>query len=117
MKNQKEYWSGVGILLYLVKHSRPNVANAARKISKANDGANPATFKKLLNMIKHVLNIKNVGLKMEPARKANKQWEIVCFSDSNYAGDPECRRNISLRCTSLLAFKTPKECDTVKFRG
>ena len=45
MKNQKEYQSGVGVLLCLAKHSRPDIANATRELSKANNCANPALFK------------------------------------------------------------------------
>ena len=42
MEDQRMYRSGIGMLLYLVKHSRPNLANATRELSKANNGANPA---------------------------------------------------------------------------
>ena len=42
-KDQQEYQSCVGMLLYLVKHSHPNLANMTRELSKANNGANPAT--------------------------------------------------------------------------
>ena len=48
-EDQKEYWSGVGMLLYLVKHSRPYIANMTRELLKANYGANPAAFKELLS--------------------------------------------------------------------
>ncbi len=33
-EKQKLYRSGVGMLLYLVKHSRPDIANAVRELSK-----------------------------------------------------------------------------------
>ena len=36
---QHEYWSGVGTLLYLTKHSRPDIANAVCELSKSMDGA------------------------------------------------------------------------------
>ena len=36
-KDQQEYWFGVGMLLYLVKHSCPNLANMTRKLLKANN--------------------------------------------------------------------------------
>jgi hypothetical protein len=39
---QTKYRSGVGMLLYLVKHSRPNLANAVRELSKVLDGATEA---------------------------------------------------------------------------
>ena len=38
-EDQWEYWLGVGMLLYLVKHLHPDLVNATRELSKANDGA------------------------------------------------------------------------------
>ena len=46
--DQQEYCSGVGMLLYLVKYLYPNLANVTREISEANNGVNPAAYKKLL---------------------------------------------------------------------
>ena len=83
------------MLLYLVKHSRPDLANATREFYKANDGANPAANKVLLRVVKYVLDTDMLGLKIEPMGNSNKSWEIVCFSDSDYAGDPVSRRSIS----------------------
>ena len=34
-ERHKIYRSGVGMLLYLVKHSRPDIANGVRELSKA----------------------------------------------------------------------------------
>ena len=39
-EDQQDYQWGVGMLLYLVKYSCPDFANATRELSKANDGAN-----------------------------------------------------------------------------
>ena len=41
-KDQWEYWLIVGMSLYLVKHSHPDLANTTRELSKAKDGMNPA---------------------------------------------------------------------------
>ena len=57
-KDQHENWFVVGMLLYMVKHSCPNLINAIRKLSKANDGA--------LCVIKYVLDTKNLGLMIKP---------------------------------------------------
>ena len=93
-KDQQEYQSGVGMLLYMVKHSCPDVDNTTRKLSKANNGVNPADYKELLHVIKYVLDTKNVGLKIKPTGNSNNLWEIICFSNSDYAGDPVSMRNI-----------------------
>ena len=83
------------MLLYLVKHLHPNLANMTRELSKANNGANPTAYQELLCVIKHVIDTKNLGLKIEPTGNSNKPWEIVCFSDRDYAGVPVSRRSIS----------------------
>ena len=58
----------------------------SKELSKANDGANLAAFKKLLYMNFCLLDTKNFGLKLEQNRNDIKPWEIVCFSDTYYAG-------------------------------
>ena len=52
---QSEYMSGVGMLLYLVKYSRPDIANAVRELTKCMDGATPAAYKEMLRLVKFVL--------------------------------------------------------------
>ena len=46
-------------------------------------------------MIRYVLDTKNLSLKIEPTENSNKSWDLVCFSNSNYAGEPVSRRVIS----------------------
>ena len=66
MEDQLTYRSGIGMLLYLVKHSCPNLSNMTRELSKANDGANPVAYKELLHVVKYVLDTEMLGLKIEP---------------------------------------------------
>ena len=46
-------------------------------------------------VIKYVLNTKNLVLKIEPKGNSDKTWDIVCFSNSNYAGGMVSRQSIS----------------------
>ena len=62
MEDQKEYLSGTSLLLFLIKHSRPDTANIIREVSKANDGVNPVAYEELLHMIKYVLDKKILWL-------------------------------------------------------
>ena len=39
---KSKHRSGVGMLLYLIKYSRPDISNSVRKLSKVNDGATEA---------------------------------------------------------------------------
>ena len=50
-----KYRSGTGLLLYLVKHLRPDIANAVRELSKVMDKATAGHMKELLRCIKYVL--------------------------------------------------------------
>ena len=65
-KHQQEYQLGVGILLYLVKHLHPDLANTTRELSKVNGGTNPAAYKELLHVIKYVLDMKTLDSKLNP---------------------------------------------------
>ena len=94
-KDQQEYQLAVDVFLHLVKYLHANLANVTRELSKANDGANPAAYKQLIHVIKYLLDTKNLILKTEPTGNSNKSWKIVCFSKSNCARDPVCRRSIS----------------------
>ena len=53
-KEQSEFRSGVGPLFYLLKHSRPDLSNSVRELTKLMDGANKAHQKMLYTVIKHV---------------------------------------------------------------
>lgn len=96
-EKQSLYRSGVGMLLYLVKYSRPDIANAVRELSKVLDGSTEASFKEMLRVIKYILDTKDMGLRIEPTltKSADEPWDLVCYSDSDYAGDPDTRRSVS----------------------
>jgi hypothetical protein len=84
---------GVGMLLYLVKNSRPDISNSVRELSKVADGANEAHFKALLRTIKYVIDTEHLGLLLQP--KMNEDgFYLEGFSDSEYAGDPDTRISV-----------------------
>jgi hypothetical protein len=58
-EQQKLYRSGVGMLLYLVKHSIPDISNATRELSKVGDGATEAHWKQFLRAIKYTVQTKS----------------------------------------------------------
>jgi hypothetical protein len=94
--DQTTYRSGVGMLLYLVKHSRPDISNAVRELSKSMDGANMAAYKELKRVIKFVLDTKTMGLKMNPKINTDiSEWDIVVYTDSDWAGDKETRISVT----------------------
>ncbi len=67
-EKQKLYCSGVGMLLYLVKHLRPDIANAVWELFKVLDGANMAAYKEMNQVIKYVLDTRYLGLHIKPIK-------------------------------------------------
>ena len=65
-KEHAMYRSGVGMLLFLVKHTRPDIANGVRKLSKALDSPSEAAFKDMLRMVKFVLDTRGLAIKIAP---------------------------------------------------
>ena len=56
---QTMYRSEVGLLLNLVKFSRPNISNTVRDLSKVMDKATSGNIKNMLRTIKYVLDTRN----------------------------------------------------------
>ena len=93
---QKLYRSGVGMLLYLVKHSRLDISNAVRELTKCMDKASPDAYKQMLRCIKYVQHTSTHGLRMEPTHFGKDiVWNLVVYSDSDWAGDKQTRRSVS----------------------
>ena len=93
--DQKLNRSGVGMLLFLVKHLRPDIANSVRELSKVLDGAHPAAFKEMLRVMRYVSDTKDLGLKIQPNKNEDEMWDIVVYTDSDYAGDEDTRISVS----------------------
>ena len=87
------YRSGVGTLLYLTKHSRPDICNPVRELSKTMDAPAPAHLKEMYKLIRHVLATKGYGLKLE-LRKDIITWALKALSDSDFASDKETRISV-----------------------
>ena len=106
---QTAYRSGVGMMLYLVKHSRPDLCNAVRELAKVMDGATEEHMKMLFRAIKFVLNSRNRGLLMKP----NDDEKLVAYVDSDYAGDTDTRRSttgyIVYFCGAMIAWKSKQQ--------
>jgi len=96
-KEMKMYRSGVGMLLYLVKYSRPDISNSVRELSKGMKEATPDAMKELMRVIKFVISTKNFGLKLEPklVKSRADNWFIVVYSDSDWAGDSDTRISVT----------------------
>ena len=84
------------MLLYLVKHSRPDIANATRELARAMDGSTEAAWKELLRVIQFVLTTRDYGLVLKPDKLSMEgKWSLVIYSDSDWAGDVNERKSTS----------------------
>jgi hypothetical protein len=88
--------SGVGMLLYLVKHSRPDTVNAVRELTKCMNKGTAVSHKEMLRVVKFVLHTKDLGLKSHPNINYEALWwESLLLSDSDHARDKLSRLSIS----------------------
>ena len=89
-KTQSMYRSGGGTLLYLTKHSRPDITNPVRELSKSMDGASIAHVTEMYRATNFVLETKTLGVRMVPIFK-DGIWKLEALSDSDSAND-KCTR-------------------------
>jgi hypothetical protein len=66
---QSRYRSGVGMLLYLIKYSRPDLCNVVRELSKCMDKARMGTYLEMLRVVKFVIDTKTFCFKIRPENK------------------------------------------------
>jgi hypothetical protein len=109
-KDQTKYHSCVGMLLYLVKHSRPDISNAVRELTKVLDGATNAHLKSFIRTIKFVLDTRVYALRLSPFTR-NGSLFLHGYSDSKFAGDETHARVFLVllhSCVVLLYIGNPK---------
>jgi hypothetical protein len=92
-EGQTDYRSGIGMLLYLVKYSRPDIANCVRELAKMSGKATLLNYNQLLRCIKYVETTKHYGT--FALKSTEDSYTITAFCDSDYAGDYETRRSTS----------------------
>jgi hypothetical protein len=91
---QSRYRTGVGQIMFLIKHSRPDLMSAVRELSKVLGKATEAAYKELLRCAKFVISTKSKGLKMDPHDTNKGLWTLTVYSDSDWAGDPDDRKSV-----------------------
>ena len=92
-EEHETYRNGVGTLLYLTKHSRPDICNPVRELSKTMDAPAPVHLKEMYKVLGHVLSTKGYGLRFE-LKKDIIKWALKALSDSDFASDKETRISV-----------------------
>ena len=83
-EDQALYRAGVGMLLFCVKHTRLDIMNPVRELSKMLGVATVAAMKEMRRIIKHVLDTMTLGLKMEPKLCWNEEFNCTRLSRRSY---------------------------------
>jgi hypothetical protein len=103
---------GVCMLLYLVKHSSPDISNSVRELSKVANDATEAHFKALLRTVKYVIDTEGLCLLIQ-SKFNNDGFYLEGISDSEYAGDPDTRISVYgyvlYFCGAPIAWKSKAE--------
>ena len=111
-EKQTRYRSGVGMLLYLIKFSRPDIANSVRELSKAMDRATESHYQSLLRVLHYVITTKDLGLFFDAGilNSFLGIWRILAFCDSDFAGDKNTRISVTGFCiyigSCLISWKS-----------
>ena len=93
-QDHETYRSGVGTLLYLTKHSRPDICNPVRELSKTMDALASAHLNEMYKLIRFVLSTKDYGLKFKLIKSMRKWVMKALICDSDFASDKETRISI-----------------------
>jgi hypothetical protein len=91
---QARYRYGVGMLLFLIKYLRPDLANIVWELSKCMDAASHATYKEMLRVMIFVVDTNQYCLQMQPV-EGGKDWDLVSYCNSEWADDAETRMSVT----------------------
>ncbi|CAM9792837.1 unnamed protein product [Chrysoparadoxa australica] len=89
LTDASKYRSGVGKLMYAVKTTRPDLANATRELAKCLKESREVHMRSLERALQYVSGTTDLGLTY--SRKGELQLEA--YVDSDYAGDVNGRRS------------------------
>jgi hypothetical protein len=74
------------MILYLIKHSIPDLSNIIREFSMCMDGENLETYKEVIRLIRLVLDTRDTCLKLNPNLEGGNR-NLVVYNDSYWAED------------------------------
>ncbi|KAE8993035.1 hypothetical protein PR001_g20777 [Phytophthora rubi] len=81
-----------GALQYLVSASRPDIAHAVRTLSKYLSCFDTTHFTMTKHVLRYLACTENYGLVMDVP--AANDAELVCYTDVDYANDPDDRKSV-----------------------
>ena len=86
---QKILQSGTGSLIYLLKHSRPELSNSIRELSKGMQQGGEIHMKEMFRIMKYIIHTRYQGLCIKPTWiKPLTEWVITIITDAT-SGQPQ----------------------------
>jgi hypothetical protein len=103
--DQKIYYFGVGMLLHMMKWSRPEISNAVRELSRFMKTATLAHMKAMKNVMNYTVATTEHGLLLKPYAELDVipeiEPEMSRQTDSDFAMNPIRRKRVSGYTTLL----------------
>ena len=89
----------MGSLLYLLKHSRPELSNPIRELSSCMSGPGEANMDEMYRVIKWVIDNPDVGWKCKPVVEFDKKgkilWKMSGISDATWGSNKEDGKSVT----------------------
>ena len=103
---QKEFRSGTGKLLHMMRWSRPEIWNSVRELSRRMSKSNADHLKAMKRVMKYCVSTKEKGWTLRPSRTLDgkdKNFEFLVTGecDSNFATCTETRKSVTGYCIYL----------------
>ena len=103
---QKEFRSGTGKLLHLMRWSRPEIWNSVRELSRRMSKSSTDHLKAMKRVMKYCVSTKDLGWTLKPTRTwdgKDRNFEFIVSGecDSNFATCSETRKSVTGYCIYL----------------
>ena len=110
------YRSGIGVLLYLVKLTRPDMASLVQELSKFMDKARHDYLCAMYWALAYVSGTQGLKLHLKPSK--TDIGKIVGYTDSNYASNLDSSRSVTgtviSLCGSIVSWRSKnQQCTTL----
>ena len=92
----KKIQCGVGTFIYLTEFSILDMSNCVRIFRNDMTHVNQNIMKQLFREIKCVSHTRDLGLNLKPRFKYSLTWSFRTYTDSNFTGDSDSIKNISV---------------------
>lgn len=108
-KNQKQYQSIIGSLLYIANSTRPDVSFAVTSLSQHNGNPNEDDYKRACRVLRYLYDTRNLKLVFERSPDFKKMY---AFSDASFAraiGGKSFTGSVVIVCRTAALWRCKKQ--------